>query len=151
MHAGYHNRWGEVVLSRRLVARRYAHGWLAPDVVSSLPYAVINRVLPESVPLGAFIALRMLPLLRLPRAFRNLLKCAFLHPRPQPFGRDAASGGLVAARGSSSFRQSWCCSSVVWLPTRIRGPAALSSSEVRMAALTFSYLLRGETRALGQL
>jgi hypothetical protein len=73
--AGYFNRWNEVILHRGRVARHYARKWLVLDAFASLPYSLLFYFLPNNVPVGVFVWLRLLLFMRLPRAFRYLHKC----------------------------------------------------------------------------
>lgn len=66
---GFKNAAGKMVLSRREISRKYAHGWLIMDIVSGIPWEWIESIMPVTS-LTQFT--KMLRLLRIARLLRLL-------------------------------------------------------------------------------
>lgn len=71
---GVVNGLGEVEMDRKKARRTYATTWFILDLPASLPYIFLIRYLPLSTPIGVYILLNALKVLRLPRAFRYMYR-----------------------------------------------------------------------------
>lgn len=83
------NDLGEVVMDKKRARRAYACSWFLLDLPASLPYIFLSRFLPLSVPIGVFIMFDCLKILRLPRAFRYMYRCAVFVAVHTKLGRSA--------------------------------------------------------------